>query len=284
MEVISLIQETEMGGYKFTDIDSLPGTLPKLPLVFSALEEKLKPSLQSTPGIFPDMKTSADNALAGQNYSYGRHLVESAYLVPTVSVPSQNTLNSSNSTAYVPTPNKDVEILSRDTGKYPEDVRPKMWMRYWIHKDIIPVPGEFLGVLCRPVACPPHVWWFQESSPFVYAGNWVETGNLTSGIVTVVTLEVDRPDAGIGNQYYVMVQGCEVKIESSDFFTYSVGDRVAVLKVASTLAVADKSFTWLTQPTFKSTDSLTDAQKTTKTGTAIPGYILLPLTYYKNKH
>jgi hypothetical protein len=139
------------------------------------------------------------------------------------------------------------------------------------------VPGEFLGILCRPVACPPHVWWFQESSPFLYAGNWVETGNLTSGVVTVVTLEADREDGGIGNQYNVKVQGCEIIVDATDFLLYAVGDRVAVLKLESTVASATKSFTWLDQYAFKETDSDVDKGRMHST------FLILPATYYKVK-
>ena len=279
MEVISLMQETGLSGYKFTDLDNIPldplkpaTVLKKLPVV---LQNTDKPSLQSEPEIFPDMKDKDGNALAGQNYCYGRHLVESAYLVPTVPVPSQNFLNSTRETAYAPTPSMDVELFSKKIKDY-EPVEPKFWMRYWIHKDsTLPVPGEFVGILCRPVACPPHVWWFQESSPFLYAGNWVETLNLTSGIITQIVLEKDREDNTPGNQYYVKIQGCEVIIESSDFFDdYQVGDRVAVLKLDSTLAAPTKSHAWIDQVTFKNTDKLKEPA----------AYLILPLTYYKTVH
>jgi hypothetical protein len=271
MEVISLIQETDLSGYDFEGVDALDNYLVKIP-ASDTLTDDEKPSLQSTPALFPDMKDANGNALAGENYCYGRHLIESAYLVPDEIVDSQNEKNSSGETAYAPNPKLDVELFSSKMKQYPEDVKPKKWMRYWIHKDsTLPVPGEFIGILCRPVACPPHVWWFQESSPFVYAGNWVETGNLTSGVVTVVTLEADRTDGKIGNQYRVKIQGCEVIIEASDFLVYAVGDRVAVLKLDSIVTAATKSFTWLDQPTFKSTDNLTE--KIT--------YLILPATFYK---
>lgn len=269
MEVISLIQETQIGGYKFTGTDGMTTVWPKLPITPGSLEERDKPSVQSPPEIFADMND------ANQNHCYGRHLIENAYLTPVTPIKSQNTLNSVGQTAYDPIPIKDVELFSDDTGKYPDDVKPKKWMRYWIHKDhTMPVPGEFLGILCMPVTCPPHVWFFQESAPFVYAGNWVEVGNLTSGVITEVINQSVRIDGKVGNQYKVKVQGCEVLLESSDFFIYSVGDRVAILKMDSTLAIPDKSFTWLDQPTFKITDNLQ----------AIPNYVILPITYYKNIH
>jgi hypothetical protein len=261
MEVISLIQETKIAGYTFAggESPSLSGYEPKEPVV---LEDKDKPSLQSTPEMFPDMKDSNGNALAGQNYCYGKHLIESAYLVPLTNAGEE------------PAVSRDVELFSSPMEKYAEDVKPKFWMRYWIHKDsTLPVPGEFVGILCRPVACPPHVWWFQESSPFLYAGNWMETGNLTSGEVIEVTKEADRPAGSIGDEYKVLIQGCMVTIYPTDFFSYEVGERVAILKLDSTATKADKSFTWLDQVTFKDTDENTVKEK----------YIIVPVTFYIKK-
>ena len=269
MEVISLIQETKISGYLFAGKDGLSDTIDKPPLDPETLADKDKPSLQSTPEIFPDMKD------AGQNYCYGRHLIESAYLLPETPEPSQNTLNSEGTATYAPTASRDVEPHSSPMAKYLEDVKPKLWMRYWIHKDsTMPVPGEFIGILCKPVAIPPHVWWFQESTPFLYAGNWMETGNLTSGEVIEVTREADRPEGSIGDEYKVLIQGCMVTIYPTDFLTYEVGDRVAILKLDSTTAKADKSFTWLDQVTFKDTD-----EDTVKTN-----YIIIPCTFFKTVH
>ena len=269
MEVISLIQETNLAGYLFAGIDGQAGTIDKPPLNPSTLEEENIPSVQSTPEIFPDMKD------AGKNYCYGRHLVESAYLLPETPGPSQNTVNSEGTAAYAPTASRDVELFSSPMTGYLEEVKPKLWMRYWIHKDsTLPVPGEFIGILCKPVAVPPHVWWFQESTPFLYAGNWMETGNLTSGIVTEVTREADRPAGSIGDEYKVLIQGCTVTIYPSDFLYYEVGDRVAVLKIDSTTAKAEKSFTWLDQVALKDTD-----EDTVKTN-----FIIVPCTFYKTVH
>jgi len=275
-EVISLLQETGLSGYLFSggESPSPTGYLSKPEVV---LKDEEKPKTQSPPEMFPDIQ-DAGKQLAGMNYCYGRHLVESAYIVPDTPVPSQNTLNSQGGTAYAPVPKSDVEGLASPIKDYPEDVKPKMWMRYWIHKDsTLPVPGEFVGILCRPVAAPPHVWWFQESSPFLYAGNWVETLNLTSGVVTAVTLEAARTDGGIGNQYNVKIQGCEVIVDSTDFFEYAVGERVAVLKVSSTvfsIGNYNSSFTWLEQPLLKDTDKLTKKAD----------YVIAPMTYFKVAH
>lgn len=229
MEVISLLQESVL-----TDAENIT--------------DDQTPRVQSTPEIFPDMKDDNGNALAGQNYCYGRHLIDSAYL----------------------TQDAHIELFSRKMEQYPETVEPKKWMRYWIHKnDTFPVPGEFIGILTRPVACPPHVWWFQESSPFLYAGNWVETHYLTSGVITAVTLEADRTDGGTGNEYTVKIQGCPIIAYSSDFYDYQIGDRVAIMKLDS--VTATESFTWLKQAHLKAADE----------GVAKENYVIIPCTFYE---
>ena len=285
MEVVSLLQETALSGYKFTAVDNSGFYWEK---AAPTLTDEEKPSLQDTPQMFPDGMNTSGNLLAGQNYCFGRHLIEGAYLVPTVPTPSQNVTNSRGTIAYAPTPSQDVELFASklfadNADAYPEDVAPKFWMRYWIHKDsTLPVPGEFIGILCRPVVLPPHVWWFQESSPFLYAGNWMETGNLTSGVITAVKLEAARTDGGTGNEYTVKVQGCSVIVYPTDFYDYKVGDRVAILKKDSTVAPiteaqieeSQKSFTWLKQTHLKKAD---EAVKKSN-------YLIFPASFYKVKH
>ena len=243
MEVISILQETALSGYQFSAVDGNPLYLPK---AAPEITDEEKPSLQSTPEMFPDMKDSNGNKIADQNYSFGRHIVESAYVIK-----DKCEYPASNMTAYT-------------------DVAPKKWMRYWVHKnDTMPVPGEFIGILTRPVSCPPHVWWFQESSPFLYAGNWVETNQLTSGIITAITTEEDRTDGGIGCLYTVKVQGCTIQVEATDFFEYHVGDRVAIIKTDREKAT--ESFAWHDQARLKETDE----------GTKKANLLIAPFTFYK---
>lgn len=273
IEVISLIQETNLSGYKFVLADVKSNYWSKT-VITPDLKEEEKVSFQETLAIFPDMKDMQDKPLTGVNYCYGRHIVEDVYRIPDNPIDTQNKLNSEGGTAYAPVPKFDTELYASDIKDYGEDIKPKKWMRYWIHKDsVFPVPGEFIGVLCRPVAAAPHVWFFQESSPFLYAGNWMETGNLTSGTITEIIPEVDRTDGGIGNQYKIKIQGCEVLVNATDFLSYSVGDRVAILKVANTALTAERSFTWKDQVILKKTD---EQQKKTD-------YVIIPSTFYKIK-
>ena len=264
MEVISLIQETELSGYAFAAYDGNDDYHALLPLTDP--EDQYIPSVQSPPEMFPDMKD------AGQAYCYGRHLIDGyGYCKPETPVANRNGNNSSGTTAYAPTASLDVELWADEIKDYGEDIKPKKWLRYWIHKDsTLPVPGEFIGILCRPLASPPHVWWFQESAPFLYAGNWMETQYLTSGLIVSVTLEADRTDGGVGNAYTVKIQGVSVIIYSTDFFSYSAGDRVAVLKTGS-MTMATKAFSSFQQTSMKKVDEY--VVKST--------YVIIPATYYK---
>jgi hypothetical protein len=274
MEVISLFTETDLTGYPFAAYASSGYYHQKEPI--SGLEDKYKPTVQSTPAMFPDAKDARGNALSGQHYCYGRHLIDGlGYYKPEDPASPQNEKNSDGSSAYAPVAARDVELWAENIKDYGEDIKPKKWFRYWIHKDsTFPVPGEFVGILVRPEATPPHVWWFQESSPFLYAGNWMETNNLTSGIVKSVTAEGDRTDGGIGNLYCVTIQGCDVYISASDFLEYSVGDRVAVLKVDSTASAATKAFSTLNQVVFKETDK----------NTSKISHVIIPATFFKLKN
>lgn len=271
MEVISLVQETELSGYAFAVVDSLDTYHKKE--APPSLADKDKPSLQPTPEMFPDAKNANGNILSGQNYCYGRKLIEDAYNKPGACVKSQNIINSEGTTAYAPVAELDVELWAKNIKDYGEEIKPKLWMRYWIHKDsTLPVPGEFLGVLARPSATPPHVWWFQESSPFLYAGNWVETPYLTSGVITAVVPEESRTDGGTGTLYTVKVQGCSIKVNASDYLSYAVGDRVAILKTDS--AKQTKTYCSQNQMFFKNSDK----------DKVFTNYIIIPFTFYKIKH
>lgn len=239
MEIISLICESDISGYKY-DGDTIKSKIEA--------ESDEMPITQNPAALFPQLV----NKPIGK--CYGKHLIEKGYTVP-VDV------------------EQAMEIMASELTRYSEDVKPKKWMRYWINKESKwPIPGEFIGILCKPLITPPHVWWFQESYPFLYAGNWMETANLTSGEITEVILEEDRTDEGIGNIYKVKIEGCEVYLEASDFFVYKVGDRVAVLKMDSTETLQETSFTWQDQRSivFDSSDK----------DTIIENYIIIPATFY----
>lgn len=189
--------------------------------------------------------------------SYGEILIRNGYLIPEDKQEVFEYLQ------------KEENLTVAD---YPEDIAPKTWARLWItREDEMPVPGEFIGILIKPILVPPHVWWFQETAPFIYAGNWVETQNLTSGVITSVTLEADRTDGEIGNEYKVKVNGTEITAYASDFKLYAVNDRVAILKRWTTAEAATKAFTWLDQK--NGTHPVKDEKSYE--------FVILPITFYK---
>jgi len=149
---------------------------------------------------------------------------------------------------------------------YGKDVKPKGWMRLYVNTtDQFPVPGEFVGILCKPMPLPVHCWWFQESSPFLYSGNWVDTQHLTSGVV------VAAAEAEVGSKYKIAVHGIECWAYPSDFKTYSIGDRVAIVKLGSTSAEATRAFSFKDQKEYGEPTE----------GSAVTDYIIVPLTFYE---
>lgn len=263
MEVISILQEGDLAGYVFSggESPSKGGYAPQPPdeILFDEIP------LKSTDNPIDGKVTLFPMQSPDLNTCYGTHLVESGYLM-----------------AEGEDQQLEFFAVPLPVDKY-DDVKPKFWMRKWIHKnDFLPVPGEFVGILCRPVTAPPHLWWFQESTPLVYAGNWMETKHLTSGVVTRVILETNRLDKRTGNLYYVKIQGCQVVVESTDFFTYAVGERVAIVKTKGLeTKKAEKSYTWLDQVVFFEKDEVKD--DTAEEDLAIlTEYVLIPATFYKN--
>lgn len=120
---------------------------------------------------------------------------------------------------------RDAEYPAEAMEKY-DTIKPLMSLRFYLRRGARwPLPGEFIGVLAKP--WPTHVWWFQKTSPFLYAGNWFETNFYTSGIITEVLTPLEGSPVKV---YRVTVRGCEICISASDFYGYKVGDRVAILR------------------------------------------------------
>lgn len=231
MEVVSMFQETWL--------DSETPNIPD----------------DEVPSVITDTEMFAPMEGAGENKCYGWHLIEDGYLIPEAVKGQFEIMANAN-------------ITKQD---YTQEISPKRWMRLWVKKeDVWPVPGEFIGILVKPLSVPPHVWWFQESTPLLYAGNWMETQNLTSGVITMVTLEAARTDGGIGNEYWVKVNGIEFIAYASDFKLYAVGDRVGVLKRWTVMTRAARSFTWKDQR---------DGTHPTKNEVSLE-FMIMPVTFY----
>lgn len=122
--------------------------------------------------------------------------------------------------------NCDSEYPAMPMDAY-DSILPMYSLRYYLRRDSKwPMPGEFIGLLARPF--PYHAWWYQETSPFVYAGNWIETNHYTSGVITEVLPPLEDTVTPV---YKCLVRGVEQNIAASDFYGYEVGDRVAIIRI-----------------------------------------------------
>ena len=98
----------------------------------------------------------------------------------------------------------------------------KWWSRVNIGvDDTFPIPGEFVGLGVRMM--PGEFSDKQQSSPFVYAGNWIDYVYYSSG--KVVSVEE-------GEIPYVTVEwrSQTIRLKATDYAKYSVGDRVTIIK------------------------------------------------------
>jgi hypothetical protein len=143
-----------------------------------------------------------------------------------------------------------------------------MWLRLTLSEtDVRPIPGEFVGLLCRPMCF--HIWWWQETCPFVYAGNWFETETYTSGIVEEIVDEDDRT-------WRIRVKGERMVLRATDYYEYDEGERVAVIKGWN--VTTDSAFCWDDIET-KTTES--DAG-TFESDDVVDGWTIVPASFYEN--
>jgi hypothetical protein len=182
---------------------------------------------ENTPEPGGDLIPPFPNA---QKQAAGRHLMENA---------------------YVPEDSPAVEYFADSFGAGDNAAPIHQWLRYYVESDSTGIiPGEFVAISCKPWI--PHCWWYQETSPFVYSGHWMENEFYTSGVIKEV-LE--------NNEYTVMVKNEDVRVKSTDYYEYAVGDRVGLLKshVDSTPTVGGQSsFTWEDLELKNTTEILTD--------------------------
>lgn len=195
-------------------------------------------------GLIPHECDSSDNSLSGI------HIVESLYLLA----------------------GDNVEFPSPDFVGFPRHYEHQ-WLRYYVPLDaVFPMPGTFVGVLCK--ASPNHCWWFQETNPFLYAGNWFETKYYTTGVVESVIEDADE----ITLIYAVRVRGFLIHLRSSDFLRYDIGSRVAILKVFSP---PDSSFTWAELDDIRAWLVQVERDISPKGYTVHPSYTIVPAAFYQ---
>lgn len=111
---------------------------------------------------------------------------------------------------------------------------PEPESHYWLRVSLeggeqkYPVPGEFMGLGVRLM--PDKPWGSQDSSPFLYSGNWMDMVYLTSAVITEVIEPTDEVPYPTYKAQWRGLEGALVTVRPSDFAEYRVGDRVTVLK------------------------------------------------------
>lgn len=160
----------------------------------------------------------------------------------------------------------DEEVLTHAFYLHEDDVKilngselsPFTVMRKGLRSaDKFPTPGEFIGMAVR--AWPNHAWFSQESNPFIFSANWFDTNYYSSGKVEAL---IDINENGSDFAYDVKIRGkLESSVLSTDFLTYAVGDRVALLKLLDN----DVKFT----------------NKDMKENGFNPNWRIIPITFFK---
>jgi hypothetical protein len=220
--------------------------------------------------------------IAGHEGCPGVNLITKAYLV-----------------GESPADEKFVEYLADDAG---EKVKFHKNLRYWIPKDSTWMwPGEFVVLICRPM--PTHCWFFQETSPFIYAGNWAETEFYASGVVKeifVIDEDFEPEDEEVGNRYRVWVKNEELILKSSDFLEYEVDERVALLKQyregeggssgggnsvgpAGPGTDAPSNATWFSWEKLANQKTCGDKDQCDKQDDLNKTWVILPITFYSKE-
>jgi hypothetical protein len=159
---------------------------------------------------------------------------------------------------YMWLPTDGVDLLAKNLNGTADTKNPHWWLRWNIinKKAKFPIPGEmlFLGVRLFPSS----PWNAQRSNPFLFSGNFMDTLYYTSAKITKVN---DPVDPAPYNTYEVQWRKQTVTARPSDFTSYQVDDRVAVLKAPSD---NETSQTWDKNKTFDETQ-----------------WVIAPITFYE---
>lgn len=182
---------------------------------------------------------------SNRGHCVGEHLIEGGYLIQ-----------------------DKVEYLADDFENQ-ESIEPHRWLRYWIHKDdTFPVPGEFVTLLAKSELF--HVYWFQETYPFIYSGHFFETEYYTSGIIQEI-IEPDDESEEETNIYKIWIRGFEMWLRPTDFYLYELNERVAVVK--ETLELID-NWDWSLIESDKDNDS-------SSADNPDEDWYIMPISFYK---
>jgi hypothetical protein len=178
-------------------------------------------------------------------------------------------------------------VIESRNAEYPapefpgyDKLHPFQSFRYYLRRDAKwPIPGEFIGLLAKP--WPSHAWWFQETSPLLYAGSWVETNYYTSGIITEIK---QPPEGSYGLVYKCVVRGVELYIAASDFFGFAVGDRVAIIRINDLGRFTDPvkgNFKWKEMEDLIARKKLESETPSNLPYVTHPGMMIVPMSFYQ---
>ena len=181
------------------------------------------------------------------------------------------------------TVSRDAEYPAEPFGGY-DKILPFHSFRYYLRRDAKwPLPGEFIGLLAKP--WPTHVWWFQETSPLLYSGNWFETNHYTSGVITAI---LQPPEGSFGLAYKCVVRGVEICIASSDFYGYAVGDRVAIVRLNdlgrfmdTTKMTFKGNFKWKEMEDLIAREKMEKETPSNLPYIVNPNMMIVPMSFYK---
>jgi len=141
-----------------------------------------------------------------------------------------------NYTALVP---DSVKWMADNLEGEPAPENLHWWLRWnpsGLEQAKAPIPGEFLALAVRIM--PDLTWGSQDSSPFLWSGNWVDTVFYTCGFINDIIPPTDTTPYPV---YKVQWRKEEIMARPTDFAEYQVGDRVCILKDVS---VAKQSQLW----------------------------------------
>lgn len=94
-------------------------------------------------------------------------------------------------------------------------------LRYYLtNEDKYPIAGELIAIAVIPMYHRGNKWFYQDTSPFIFSGQWIDTTFYSSGVVKEIIGE---------GKYKVICKDKEVIAEASDFKEYKVDERVALV-------------------------------------------------------
>lgn len=177
---------------------------------------------------------------------------------------------------------EDSEYLAHDFAGQ-QSLEYHHWLRLYLRRDLPwPRPGEFVGLLAQPL--PYHVWWHQETSPFLYSGNWFDTAAYTSGRVVeridfrLVSEVNGMPSKEEADLYKVVIHGVEVILRTTDFRRYEVGESVAIIRQESGHL---KCASWLDSLDMIQYYNNTPKHLPSTSVTVFEGLLIAPIQFYQ---